>query len=210
MVNPQPRGTQPARRARPACAAAAVVEQLVALRPRRFGYVIGPADDHSSMSIGPGSVARPGRRRGRGTERCLARGFRWDRVRRLRPKKGGALRAAAQRVRHSHAVTGARRCRAVPAAGCRRVYSSQLIGPVVFLRLAESSILNRPNLTSCSQLKLTRAASTQLLLPSAGIVSGIADPFNGHIDEFRVAHVQRSTGGLGTITRQVSRLPEHP
>ena len=25
-------------------------------------------------------------------------------------------------------------------------------------------------------------------------VSGIADPFNGHIDEFRIAHVQRTDG----------------
>jgi hypothetical protein len=28
-------------------------------------------------------------------------------------------------------------------------------------------------------------------------VSGIADPFNGHIDEFRIAHVQRSDGWIG-------------
>ena len=27
-------------------------------------------------------------------------------------------------------------------------------------------------------------------------VSGIADPFNGHIDEFRIAHVQRSDGWM--------------
>ena len=41
-------------------------------------------------------------------------------------------------------------------------------------------------------------------------VSGIADPFNGHIDEFRIAHVQRSDGWSGDISRQVPRLPEHP
>jgi Concanavalin A-like lectin/glucanases superfamily len=29
-------------------------------------------------------------------------------------------------------------------------------------------------------------------------VSGIADPFNGHIDEFRIAHVQRSDGWIET------------
>jgi hypothetical protein len=41
-------------------------------------------------------------------------------------------------------------------------------------------------------------------------VSGIADPFNGHIDEFRIAHVQRSDGWSGDTSRQGSRLPEHP
>ena len=29
-------------------------------------------------------------------------------------------------------------------------------------------------------------------------VSGIADPFNGHIDEFRIVHVQRSDGRIQT------------
>ena len=29
-------------------------------------------------------------------------------------------------------------------------------------------------------------------------MSGIADPFNGHIDEFRIAHVQRSDGWIET------------
>jgi hypothetical protein len=29
-------------------------------------------------------------------------------------------------------------------------------------------------------------------------VSGVADPFNGHIDEFRIAHVQRSDGWIET------------
>ena len=29
-------------------------------------------------------------------------------------------------------------------------------------------------------------------------VSGIADPFNGHIDEFRISHVQRSDGWIET------------
>jgi hypothetical protein len=29
-------------------------------------------------------------------------------------------------------------------------------------------------------------------------VSGIADPFNGHIGEFRFAHVQRSDGWIKT------------
>jgi hypothetical protein len=29
-------------------------------------------------------------------------------------------------------------------------------------------------------------------------VSGIADPFNGHIDEFRISYVQRSDGWSGT------------
>jgi hypothetical protein len=30
-------------------------------------------------------------------------------------------------------------------------------------------------------------------------VSGIADPFNGHIDAFRISHVQRSDGWSGDI-----------
>jgi Concanavalin A-like lectin/glucanases superfamily len=29
-------------------------------------------------------------------------------------------------------------------------------------------------------------------------VSGIADPFNAHIDEFRISHIQRSDGWIGT------------
>jgi hypothetical protein len=29
-------------------------------------------------------------------------------------------------------------------------------------------------------------------------VSGIADPFNDHVDEFRIAHVQRSDGWIET------------
>jgi hypothetical protein len=29
-------------------------------------------------------------------------------------------------------------------------------------------------------------------------VTGLADPFNGHIDEFRISHVQRSDGWIKT------------
>ena len=29
-------------------------------------------------------------------------------------------------------------------------------------------------------------------------MSGVADPFNGHMDEFRIAHVQRSDGWIET------------
>ena len=35
-------------------------------------------------------------------------------------------------------------------------------------------------------------------------VSGIADPFNGHIDEFRIAHVQRSDGWIATTWNNLS------
>jgi hypothetical protein len=35
-------------------------------------------------------------------------------------------------------------------------------------------------------------------------VSGIADPFNGHIDEFCIAHVQRSDGWIETTWNNVS------
>jgi hypothetical protein len=35
-------------------------------------------------------------------------------------------------------------------------------------------------------------------------VSGIADPFNGHIDEFRLSHVQRSDGWVETTWNNMS------
>jgi hypothetical protein len=35
-------------------------------------------------------------------------------------------------------------------------------------------------------------------------VSGITDPFNGHIDEFRIAHVQRSDGWIATTWNNMS------
>ena len=35
-------------------------------------------------------------------------------------------------------------------------------------------------------------------------VSGIADPFNGHIDAFRIAYLQRSDGWIETIWNNMS------
>jgi hypothetical protein len=35
-------------------------------------------------------------------------------------------------------------------------------------------------------------------------VSGIADPFSGHIDEFRISHVQRSDGWIETTWNNMS------
>jgi hypothetical protein len=35
-------------------------------------------------------------------------------------------------------------------------------------------------------------------------VSGIADPFNGHIDAFRISHVQRSDGWIDTTWNNMS------
>ena len=35
-------------------------------------------------------------------------------------------------------------------------------------------------------------------------VSGIADPFNGHIDEFRISQVQRSDGWIETTWNNMS------
>jgi hypothetical protein len=35
-------------------------------------------------------------------------------------------------------------------------------------------------------------------------VSGVADPLNGHIDAFRIAHVQRSDGWIGTTSNNMS------
>jgi hypothetical protein len=34
--------------------------------------------------------------------------------------------------------------------------------------------------------------------------SGVADPFNGHIDKFRIAHVQRSDGRIETTWNNMS------
>jgi hypothetical protein len=35
-------------------------------------------------------------------------------------------------------------------------------------------------------------------------VSGVADPFNGHIDAFRIAHIQRSDGWIETTWNNMS------
>jgi hypothetical protein len=35
-------------------------------------------------------------------------------------------------------------------------------------------------------------------------MSGIADPFNGHIDAFRIPHVQRSDGCIATTWNNMS------
>ena len=35
-------------------------------------------------------------------------------------------------------------------------------------------------------------------------MSGVADPFNGHIDECRIAHVQRSDGWIETTWNDMS------
>jgi MSHA biogenesis protein MshQ len=35
-------------------------------------------------------------------------------------------------------------------------------------------------------------------------VSGVADPFNGHIDEFRISHVQRSDAWIETTWNNMS------
>jgi hypothetical protein len=33
---------------------------------------------------------------------------------------------------------------------------------------------------------------------------GIADPFNGHIDDFRISHIQRSDGWIATTWNNIS------
>jgi hypothetical protein len=41
-------------------------------------------------------------------------------------------------------------------------------------------------------------------------VSGLADPFNGHIDEFRLSHVQPSDGWIETtLVRSPWRVPRN-
>ena len=42
------------------------------------------------------------------------------------------------------------------------------------------------------------------LYPRRQDVTGLADPFNGHIDELRIAHVQRSDGYIDTTWANVS------
>jgi hypothetical protein len=37
-------------------------------------------------------------------------------------------------------------------------------------------------------------------------VSGIADPFNGHIDAFRISHIQRSDGWIETTWNNMSGI----
>jgi hypothetical protein len=37
-------------------------------------------------------------------------------------------------------------------------------------------------------------------------VSGIADPFNGYIDEFRISPVERSDGWIGATWNNVSGI----
>jgi hypothetical protein len=41
-------------------------------------------------------------------------------------------------------------------------------------------------------------------------VSGIADPFNGQIDEFRIAHVQRSDGWIEITWNNMSDPARSP
>jgi hypothetical protein len=38
-------------------------------------------------------------------------------------------------------------------------------------------------------------------------VSGVAEPFNGHIDEFRIAHLQRSDGWIRDHLQQTMSDP---
>jgi hypothetical protein len=46
-------------------------------------------------------------------------------------------------------------------------------------------------------------AATQLLLASDGRERR-PDPFNGHIDEFRISHIQRSDGWIATTWNNMS------
>jgi hypothetical protein len=48
------------------------------------------------------------------------------------------------------------------------------------------------------------------LLSRLDHVKGIADPFNGHIDEFRISHVQRSEGWIEINWNDRSGLARSP
>jgi hypothetical protein len=53
------------------------------------------------------------------------------------------------------------------------------------------------------------AAAISIHLPSARpAVSGIADPFNGHIEGFRICHVQRSDGWIEATWNNMSNASE--
>jgi hypothetical protein len=41
-------------------------------------------------------------------------------------------------------------------------------------------------------------------------VSGIADPFNGHIDDFRISHIQRSDGWIKSTWNSMSNTVRSP
>jgi hypothetical protein len=62
---------------------------------------------------------------------------------------------------------------------------------------------SRSSATSVSRLQVKAELISVVDLNSAALgigrhVRGIADPFNGHIDEFRISHVQRSDGWIAT------------
>jgi len=87
----------------------------------------------------------------------------------------------------------------LPSGSCSRLSASLFLPANRTCRLSTArreQHTKTAKLDSWSQLKLTRAASTQLPLGIGRHVSGIADPFNGLIDEFRIAHVQHSDGWI--------------
>jgi hypothetical protein len=59
-------------------------------------------------------------------------------------------------------------------------------------------------------IRVAQMSDTQpIYLNSAALgigrhVSGLADPFNGHIDEFRIAHIERSDGWIATTYNNMS------
>jgi Concanavalin A-like lectin/glucanases superfamily len=64
-----------------------------------------------------------------------------------------------------------------------------------------------PNGTRAAQTSDTQP--TDLNSASLGTgrhVSGMADPFNGHIEEFRISHFQRSDGWIETTWNNMSSL----
>ena len=196
MVNPQPRRTQPAHRARSACPVAAVVEQLVAVRPRRFGYVTGPADNHSSMSTGPGSwraLAAAGVVVPSDVSRV---GFDGIEFADYDPEGWCTARRRSEGAPFARGDGGP----PLPSGCCSRLSASLFLPANRTCRLSTArreQHTKSAKLDSCSQLKLTLPIDVNSATLGIGRhVSGIADPFNGHIDAFRIAHVQRSDGWI--------------
>jgi hypothetical protein len=72
-----------------------------------------------------------------------------------------------------------------------------------------TAALVRTGLRAASGVKVVnwRAADDRQGLDEAlrdRLENGIADPFNGHIDEFRIAHIQRSDGWIETTWNNMS------
>jgi hypothetical protein len=101
-------------------------------------------------------------------------------------------------TRHSSATAGAS---AVPTR-VRRCHLGSTCGGIRFIRPPACLYLN-----GIGVAQMSNTLPLDLISNPLGIgrhVRGIADPFNGHIDEFRISHVQRSDGWSETTWNNMS------